>query len=273
MASKYFTSSGLFNDLQQEFYGKSVIVAGGAGGIGAALVKGFHALGAKVVIMDKSGEACDTLVASLETDKKKFVPKVIGADLAVETTRNEAMAEACTVFGPPAAFVSTIGYDQRMDFSNITQEHFELLLRINLIAPVLAAREVIKSMRQGGGGSICLFTSRHGSEIFAPNMTEYGAAKAGLDNGIRHMAVFTGEGNTPDNIIRVFGFCPGWIQTGNQRARFDDEVFEQARKKQLVPVLLQPEDMVMPVIFNLSRFAKSLSGTIIRYDAGDAQLG
>jgi NAD(P)-dependent dehydrogenase (short-subunit alcohol dehydrogenase family) len=174
--------------------------------------------------------------------------------------------------GPPVAFVSTIGYDRRIGFDSLTQEQVELMLRINFIAPVFAARDVMPSLREAGGGAICLFTSRHGSEIFEPDMTGYGAAKAALDSGIRRLAVKAGEGNTSDNIIRVFGFCPGWVQTDAQKARFSGQQFEQAAREQLVPAGMAPEDIVPAVIFGLSRHARLLSGTTLRYDGGEGQI-
>ncbi len=260
----------------REFQGRCVIVAGGAAGIGAALVEALHWLGAKVAILDKSLDLTLSLAADLRgrTDAsfERHPPLGITADLTDEKSRKSAIAEVCEKLGPPLAFISTLGYDSRVGLDDLDQAQAEMLMRINFIAPFFAARDVMQAMRQGGGGAICLFTSRHGSEIFEPDMTGYGAAKAALDSGIRRLAVRAGEGNTPDNIIRVFGFCPGWVQSEAQKARFTKQNFIDAAQEQLVPLGMQPEDIVPSVIFALSRHAQLISGTTLRVDAGEGQI-
>ena len=254
-----------------EFKGKGVIVAGGAAGIGAALADGLNWLGAKVVIVDKGVDKARAPAQNLQRRDGRE-PVVITADLSIENERQRALAEACRAAETPVAFVSTLGLDSRVEFDRLTQEQLELLLRVNFVAPLFAARDVMPAMRKSGGGAICLFTSRHGSEIFEPDMTGYGAAKAALDSGIRRLAVKAGEGNTPENIIRVFGFCPGWVQSDNQKARFSPRQFQDAAREQLVPSAMVPEDVVPAIIFSLSRHARLLSGTTLRYDGGEGQI-
>ncbi len=239
-----------------EFKGRGVIIAGGAGGIGAALADAFQWLGAKVAVVDKNTSSAGISIT---------------ADLTDEKSRSAAIAEASEKVGTPAAFVSTLGFDSRLGF-DLTQAQAEHLMRVNFFAPVFAARDVMPMMRKGGGGAICLFTSRHGSEIFEPDMTGYGCAKAALDSGIKRLAVKGGEENTADNIIRVFGFCPGWVQSDSQKARFDAQQFESAAQEQLVPLGMQPADIVPAIIFGLSKHSKLLSGTTLRFDAGEGQI-
>ena len=256
----------------REFKGKGVIVAGGASGIGAALADGLHWLGAKVAILDKSEQAGKELAAKLAARDNANAPVVAGADLSTEAGRKRAFDEACRAVGAPVAFVSTLGLDTRIGFDVLTQDMAEMMMRVNYFAPLFSARDIMPAMRKAGGGAICLFTSRHGSEIYEPDMTGYGAAKAALDSGIRRLAVKAGEGNSAGNIIRVFGFCPGWVQTEAQKARFSAQQFDQAAGEQLVPAGMQAEDLVPAMIFGLSKHAGLLSGTTLRYDGGEGQI-
>ncbi len=268
----------LSRDYFREFQGRCVIVAGGASGIGAALSDALHWLGAKVAILDKSIDLTLSLAADLrdrgsgDAAFERHAPLGITVDLTDEKARQKAIAEASEKLGPPLDFISTLGYDSRVSLDDLDQAQAELLMRINYFAPFFAARDVMAEMRKGGGGSVCLFTSRHGSEIFEPDMTGYGAAKAALDSGIRRLAVRAGEGNSPDNIIRVFGFCPGWVQSEAQKARFTKQNFIDAAQEQLVPLGMQPEDIVPAVIFSLSRHAQLFSGTTLRLDGGEGQI-
>lgn len=248
--------NSLSRDYFAEFSGRGVIIAGGAAGIGAALADAFAWLGAKVAVIDLNESAAAVSIA---------------ADLTDEKSRAPAIAEACAKIGAPVAFISTLGFDNRLGF-DLTQEQAEHLMRVNFFAPVFAARDVMPAMRKGGGGAVCLFTSRHGSEIFEPDMTGYGCAKAALDSGIKRLAVRAGEDNTPDNIIRVFGFCPGWVQSDSQKARFGAQQFDDAAKEQLVPLGMEPADIVPAIIFGLSRHSRLLSGATLRFDAGEGQI-
>ncbi|MDE1151624.1 MAG: SDR family NAD(P)-dependent oxidoreductase [Micavibrio sp.] len=273
----YDWHSSLSREYFREFQGRGVIVAGGAGGMGAALADAFHWLGAKVAIVDKSIDLALSLAADLKDRGAKdsfntFDPAAITADMGDEVERTRAMAAAVDAVGAPAAFISTLGYDSRVGFEALGQAQAEMLMRINFFAPFFAARDVLEPMRRGGGGAICLFTSRHGAEIFEPDMTGYGCAKAALDSGIRRLAVRAGEGNSADNIIRVFGFCPGWVQTDAQKARFTKQNFIDAAREQLVPRGMGPEDIVPSLVFSLSHYAGLLSGATLRLDGGEGQI-
>jgi len=257
----------LSRDYFREFQNRGVIVARGAAGIGAALASALHYLGATTVILDRDGAAAEDLARKLGTGAY-----AVAGDLSTEAGRDEALQKAILAAGKLSYFVSTIGLDSRVGFDALSQEQLEHLLRVNFIAPVLAARTVMPAIRAAGGGAICLFTSRHGSEIFEPDMLGYGTAKAALDGGIKRLAVKAGEGNTAENIIRVFGFCPGWVQSDNQKARFSDTQFAAAAAEQLVPRAMLPEDVVPAIIFGLSRHAALMSGTTLRFDGGEGQI-
>ncbi len=244
-----------------DFAGKGIVIAGGGQGIGAALAAAFHTLGARVVVLDRQKPETETLYS------------VITADLGDAVARSRAIAETDALLpGGASAFISTIGLDRRLAFGALTQDDAEMLMRVNFYAPFFTARDVMPLLRRAGGGAICLFTSRHGSEIFAPDMAGYGCAKAALDNGIMRLARAAGEANTPDNVVRVFGFCPGWVQTANQTARFSSGQFAAAAREQLVPLAMPPEGIVPAVLFAVSPQAAFLSGTIFRFDGGEGQL-
>ena len=260
-----------------EFESKTVLILGGANGIGAALVEGFLSLGAKVGIVDKDGTRAEALAQSLDQHEASAAfpslpPRVFAADLAIESERERALDTAVREVGSPKTVVCTIGLDRRVDFETVKQGELEDLIRINGLAPILAARQLIAPMRKGGGGGLCIFTSRHASDIFEPNMLGYGGGKAFLESGIQRLAQFVGSENTSENIIRIFGFCPGWVQTENQLSRFTNDNFESAKTEQLIPLDMRAEDIVRPVVFLCSNQAGLYTGQIFQYDAGEGRL-
>lgn len=258
-----------------EFEGAGIIVLGGAAGIGAAVVEAFHGLGAKVAIVDKSESDATGLANELgrrSCGAPLFSPQVFAVDLAAEAERTSTLDLLLESMGPPRVVVSTIGCDQRFDFKTVPQERLEWSVRTNGIAPILAARQLLPEMRNGGGGVICLFTSRHGREIFESDALGYAGGKAFLEVGIQSLAMEAGKSNTPDNIIRVFGFCPGWVQTENQRTRYSRLAFEEALRTQLVPLETLADDVVPSVVYLCSNNAARFSGRIFYEDGGEGRL-
>ena len=112
-----------------------------------------------------------------------------------------------------------------------------MLHRINFIAPILMARDVIKEMRSKGDacGSVCLFTSHHGAGLNDTMLLGYGPAKAALDKGMRLLADWSAEGQTDMNIIRVNGERPGWVATPAQLGRFSRDAIEDATRCSAFP--------------------------------------
>jgi len=274
---QHFSRKILSSENYSDFEGRAVLILGGANGIGAALVEGFLSLGAKVGIIDKDQPRAEALAQSLaprgvSSTFATFPSRVFAADLTVESERERVLDTAVRELGPPRTVVCTIGFDTRVDFETVRQSELEGLIRINGLAPILAARQLITPMREGGGGSICLFTSRHGTQMFTPDMIGYGGGKAFLESGIQRLAQFAGSENTSENVIRVFGFCPGWVQTENQLSRFTQDSFKAARAEQLVPVDMRAEDMVRPVVFLCSSQAGLYTGQIFQYDGGERRL-
>lgn len=257
------------NNHHSEFFNQPVFIAGGAEGIGAALAKGFYDRGAKVVILDKNKQRAEITANALELEIGKTAPLVIGADLSNEAERQSALAQAIAAVGAPVSFISTIGFDQRLDFAEMSQEALENSLRINFVAPFYTAKELLPIMRQNGGGTMCLFTSPHAEQnLTDPDLTGYSTAKAALNKGLNHLAIHAGKGNTSDHIIRIFGFCPGWVKTEKQTERFADAQFEADSLHYTVPQVILPEDNVETVIFLLSQQSKFFSNRIFYYDRG-----
>ncbi|MDB5490689.1 MAG: 3-oxoacyl-ACP reductase [Micavibrio sp.] len=264
-------------NIRREFSGKGVVIAGvNEGNIGAMLSDAFHALGARVVMIGHEEKPLQELAASLtqrpaQSTQPSYAPIVITADLLDTGERLAATAKAIEATGAPAAFISTLGQDKRIPLGEIDEGQLNSLTKINFQVPVLMARDMILEMRKVGGGVVSLFTSHHGGLLHDTDMLGYAPAKAAIDKSIKLLAQWAGATNTPDNIIRVIGIRPGWIQTPAQKERFPD-AFTEATKSQLIPLEMKPRDMVIPGITYLSRTVGGLSsGVIYDIDCGRSE--
>ena len=133
--------------------GKIVIVTGGAMGIGLAIVQGFLAEGANVVIADCAGAA--------EAAKAQGGARnsVIGVSCDVSSQSDtEAMANAALeTFGRIDVLVNNAGIYSSLKmtpFEDLTIDEWRRVLEVNVIGQAMATRAVVPVMRRQGGGSI-----------------------------------------------------------------------------------------------------------------------
>lgn len=185
------------------FAGKIVAITGGGGGVGAAMAKRYLAEGAKVLIADlHQTQAADT-IKSAEAGTVHYHQ----CDLSTADGATSVVSETVARFGGidiihNNASAMPWGKVDEMDPSVWTHS-----LRVGLDAPFWIVRAAIPEMKKRGGGSIvntlssCAFVGDAG-------LSCYGAAKAGLMNMTRAMAI----DYAPDN-IRVNAVAPGWTNT------------------------------------------------------------
>ncbi len=157
--------------------GRTIVITGGASGIGAALATGFAAEGANAVIADLNLEAADALVAEIRsTGGSASAVRVDVTDREVGAHRHLGRVER---HGRLDAYFNNAGMNAPMKFLDITEENFELVMRVNALGVLIGIQEAAKQfIAQGGGGKVVNTASiagRQGFSSFAP----YSAAKAG----------------------------------------------------------------------------------------------
>jgi 3-oxoacyl-[acyl-carrier protein] reductase len=242
--------------------GSSLLVIGGCGGIGQALVQHAEMLGLSVVIMDlpQAGERRGI------ADSDNFV----GLDL-----REEESIEA--------AFSQLIERDTRFDgvaiCSGYTKGHariggldtqlFDDVLSGNLRGPVLTMRAVLPLLTTEA--SVVILTTGIG-QIGAPGYAGYGASKAGLNAIIRIFAAEVAPG------IRVNGVAPGAVDTAFIRGGFAEgaaevgipERFNADDYNRRVPMgrMAVSDDVVGPMLFLLSENARYITGQVLHVNGG-----
>ena len=109
--------------------GRTVIITGGASGIGASFVRAFVENGAKVALLDQQRETGAALANSLGegTAHPLFLP----CDLADIVSLRAALGEIRAALGPAAVLVNNAANDQRYEFDQITPEQFDRTIAVN----------------------------------------------------------------------------------------------------------------------------------------------
>lgn len=186
--------------------GRTIVVTGGASGIGAALVAGFAAEGANAVVADLDLAAGEEVAERIRT--AGGVASAVRMDVTDRASVVDGIAESVDRHGRLDAFFNNAGMNAPMKFLDITESNFESVMRVNALGVLIGMQEAARRfIAQGGGGKIVNTASiagRQGFSSFAP----YSASKAAVISltqaGARALA---------DEGITVNGFAPGVVAT------------------------------------------------------------
>ncbi|GIW95644.1 MAG: 3-ketoacyl-ACP reductase [Pirellulaceae bacterium] len=250
--------------------GKVIVVMGGTGGIGAAVVEACFAGGATLVAAGLMPKAA-TPLPWLPALRHRHVRLVIG-DARYPETSVVAVRLAIQTWGRLDGLVHVAGGSGRAlgdgPLHEIPWEGWTETLRWNLETVYHSNRAALEPLMRAGQGSIVNITSvladhpapRH----FATHA--YAAAKAAVVGLTRAAAAFYAPWN-----IRVNAVAPGLIQTPMaERALADDQIQEFLRRKQPLgqggPGL--PSDVAAAVVYLLSDESRLVTGQVIAVDGG-----
>lgn len=238
--------------------GKTVLVSGGASGIGAGMVAGFAAQGANVGFIDFNAEASADLVARTEGRIAYQVADLRDIDAlrgAIEALRAE--------LGPFDVLVNNAARDDRHDWRDVTPEFWDERMQTNLRHMFFAIQAVAPDMIAKGGGSIINMGSNSWWEA-GGNFPAYTTAKAAVHGLTRTMARDLGQ-----HRIRVNTVVPGWIMTERQKELWaNPEALEKHRARQCLPDLIDPVYVARMVLFLASDDAAMCSANNYMVEAG-----
>ncbi|MDO8361685.1 MAG: SDR family NAD(P)-dependent oxidoreductase [Actinomycetota bacterium] len=185
-----------------EVAGKVVVVTGAASGIGCALATRFAELGAKVVVSDVNSDGV-ALVAS------RLGALGVTADVGDPDSINALVAGAVAEYGPVDIFCSNAGYsDSPTAGLSGSVDDYQRIVDVNLLAHVWAAKAVVPSMVERGGGYL-LQTISSASLITGPSAPGYTLTKHGALGFAEWMTLNYGHLG-----IRVSCLCPNAVYTG-----------------------------------------------------------
>ena len=243
------------------FKGKSVVVTGGAGGIGQAAVRLFGHEGAKVMIAGRSEEACRKIRDEL-TDQGLRVEYLIG-DLADKAYCEGLIAQTAAAFGAVDILVNNAGVIPRGDILATTDQMWFSALDINLTAVFYLCRAAIPHMKKQGGGAIVNVSSTWGVYP-GPGHLAYCTSKG----AVAALSKNLGRDHAPDN-IRVNAVCPNEVNTPMLRTGFSargldpDRAIEQLNRSVPLGRIAEPEEIADVIAFLASDDARYVTGTAL----------
>ncbi len=221
---------------------RTVLITGGATGIGASLVEHFVAQGARVGFIDINTAAGSDLAKALGA--ARHAPLFVNADLTDIDALRAAIATARQHFGPVRVLLNNAANDQRHDIQSTTPQSWDAGIAVNLKHQYFAAQAVVPDMRAGGGGSIINLGSISWM-LKQRGLSVYATTKAAVQGLTRSLARELGDFN-----IRVNTLVPGWVMTERQlRLWVDDAGRADIARGQCINQPLLPEHIARMALF------------------------
>lgn len=238
--------------------GKTILITGGAGGIGSAAARACVAMGARVVLTDIREDALKSVIESLPAPSCGGENLYFTADLT-----NPEELDALVAFCPSLdGLVCNAGVMKLTLTQFITEEELTRIQKINLNAPILLTRSLLKKKKIGRGGSIVFTASAAGIYRVSIGNAIYATTKCGIDAFMRTVALEFGPKG-----IRCNSVNPGMVETA-LIGSFTEEEKERERQNYPLRRFAQPEDISNGIVYLLSDASSFVTGTALKIDGG-----
>jgi len=229
---------------------KTVILAGGSGGLGAAVAESLAERGAIPVIgYLRNQERAETLA-------KKLGVTTVAGDILESSVRQRLIEEAQRA-GELYGLVPLVGNPARVPIDKATERDLVDSMRVNFIGPVLLARDFAAAVGDRDA-AIVFVSTMQAIGVFAGSTT-YAAPKAALTHTARILA--------KQWTIRVNVVAPGVNNAGMAEQSIRSGKYDSFLEKKIIPRFGSPEDIARAIMFFLEP-DNYVTGQVLTVDGG-----
>jgi NAD(P)-dependent dehydrogenase (short-subunit alcohol dehydrogenase family) len=255
--------------MDYELSGKTVVITGAAGAIGAALAQAFAAQGAKLVLLDRDHTRLMSLARNLPGS-----PLALRAELTDDGSVSAVVTQLSTRCEPIDVLINNAGTEFPTPLRAAAADfmaRWDGLLTNNVGSMVRLIRAVVPLMRRG---AVIINQSSVWGLKGVPEFSAYVASKHAVIGLTRSLAwELAAHG------IRVNSVCPGWIQTeaalrslqamAEATSRTTDEVLEEILAGQVSQEFMRPEDLTGTFLFLSSEGSRAINGQSLVVSYGE----
>lgn len=241
------------------FAGKTVIVTGGASGIGAATVRDFHSKGATVAVVDLDQKAIDSFIAEEEAADRLHG---YACDVSDPESVKEAVASIAEDHDRIDVLVNNAGVGGFGKTADVSDDEWRKVMAVDLDGVFYMARAVLPHLLETSGNIVntASISGLKGDR----SMAAYDTAKGAVVNFTRATAVDYGHEG-----VRVNAVCPGPVRTPLLiQALENEEISRQYQERIPIGRTLEPEDISAVIVFLASEAAAGISGVNLPVDGG-----
>jgi NAD(P)-dependent dehydrogenase (short-subunit alcohol dehydrogenase family) len=241
---------------------RTVLLTGGAGGIGAAIVEAFCHQKASVAFVDidddRAAQLCEYLRLTGAPTPHYFPCNICDVDAL-----RRVVAQIEAELGPLSVLVNNAADDRRQSYEDLTVDEWDAGMAVNLRHHFFAIQAAAPQMRSNGGGAVVNVGSiawRLGDR----GMPVYTCAKAAIEGLTKSMARELGP-----HRIRVNCVAPGWVMTEKQlRDHVTPEAEVRIRERQCLPDPIAPAAIANMVLFLSAADSSACKGQTFVVDGG-----
>ena len=242
---------------------KTVVMTGGASGIGRATVLMLAAAGARVLLCDVNAAGAQETIALSGGGAVDYISLELTDGASVAACASEALARTA---GRIDVLVNAAGWDRTQPFIEADQAFIDKVLGINLIGPLRLTRALFPAMIDHGGGKV-VFVASDAGRVGSLGETPYAAAKGGIIGFTKSLAR---EGAR--HKITVNCVCPGPTDTPLFHA--NPERMREALMR-AIPFrrLATPEDIAGAILYFAGPTSDYVTGQILSVSGGLTMAG
>ncbi|MEI6411387.1 MAG: glucose 1-dehydrogenase [Bacteroidota bacterium] len=242
------------------FKNKTVVVTGGAKGIGGACSRSFYREEANVVILDTD------VAGQRLADELGARALYISCDVSKEIQVKAALEQAFEHFGCIDVLVNNAGIQRYSTVTETSEEEWDLVMNVNLKSAFLCAKHAIPYMQKQAQGVVINVSSVQ-AFISQKTVAPYVTSKTAMLGLTRSIAVDYGPK------IRCMAVCPGTIDTPMLRDAFQlspdpEAVYQECVDMHLVKRIGAPEEVAALILLLAGENGSFFTGQAVRIDGG-----
>ncbi len=236
----------------------SVLVTGASRGIGLAIAARLAGAGYDIVALARTQGPALTAAIEAAEGRISFVAFDLSNLDAIPDLARDLKATSGQLWG----LVNNAGIGLDGLLANTHNSRIEAVVRLNVTAPMILTKYVVRGMLAGGGGRIVNMSSIIGSTGYN-GLAVYGATKAAMIGFTKSLAREVGRLDVTVNAI-----APGFIDT-EMTAGLGDEGREQVRRRSALRRLAEVEDVAALTEFLMGEGGRNITGAVLTVDAGN----
>ncbi|GGH73743.1 NAD(P)-dependent dehydrogenase (short-subunit alcohol dehydrogenase family) [Pullulanibacillus pueri] len=247
------------------YKGKTIMVTGGARGIGAQIVEQFVQLDAHIAIIDVMDDQGENLADGWR--QKGYNVQYFHCDVSKPVDVKNMVASVVDEFKHIDVLINNAGIFPRADFLEMDEAFWDKVLAVNLKGAYLTSQAVAPMMIEQKSGNILNIGSLHATKGQI-DTTAYAVSKGGIITLTRNVAQ-----NLSRYGIRVNCIHPGWVASDGEVARWkkvgeDLEAMERSGQSMPLGRFQTGTDLAFAAIFLASDFASQITGQMLYVDGG-----
>ena len=248
--------------------GKSAIITGAGGGIGAAIAGLFCQEGGSVLLFDRNADILGKTAAQLRSRNPGARIEIFPGDVSDPTDVDQAVKHAAVAFGGVSVLVNNAAVRNHSSVETSDIAEWNRLLSVNVLGAVNFCKAALPALRNSGNASIVNVSSCY-AVVGRSGMPIYDATKAALLSVTRTLAFEEAQ-----NGVRANAVCPGGTLTpftigrGVASGRNAEEMQNDQRSDSLLRRFGRPEDIAYPVLWLASDESSYMTGATIMVDGG-----